>query len=151
MFTDTTRKNIKIVDFGSSCTEFKSGFKYVQSRFYRSPEIVLGLPYDNAVDMWSFGCILCELSTGRPIFPAQDENELLELIKIRIGMPPLDMIESCGKRKQFFDSRNQLIKSKRSRIPNNTPERCYPINKALYSEDDPDFLNFVEVSNSFAN
>jgi len=59
----------------------------VQSRFYRCPEIVLGLPYDNAVDMWSLGCILCELTTGRPIFPAQDENELLEFMKVRIGMP----------------------------------------------------------------
>lgn len=66
----------------------------------------MGLPYDNAVDMWSFGCILFELSTGRPLFPAIDENELLELIRVRIGMPPLDMITSCSKRKILFDSNN---------------------------------------------
>ena len=59
----------------------------------------MGLPYDSPVDMWSLGCTLCELSTGRPLFPAKDENELLEYIRMRIGMPPLDMIQSCSKRK----------------------------------------------------
>jgi serine/threonine protein kinase len=92
MFTNDKHTEVKIVDFGSACTDSKTGFKYVQSRFYRCPEIVMGLPYDNAVDMWSFGCILCELSTGRPIFPACDENELLEFIRMRIGMPPISMI-----------------------------------------------------------
>ena len=85
------------MDFGSACTEFKSGFHYVQSRFYRCPEIVMGLPYDNAVDMWSFGCILCELSTGRPIFPAQDENELLEYFIFIIGEIPEHMILNAKK------------------------------------------------------
>ena len=92
LFTDGSRREVKIIDFGSACTEFKSGFVYVQSRFYRSPEVVLGLPYDQAVDMWSFGCILAELVTGRPLFPAVDEHELLELIRIRIGLPPQEMI-----------------------------------------------------------
>jgi serine/threonine protein kinase len=92
MFTDTTLQEVKIVDFGSACNNYRKGYKYVQSRFYRSPEIVLGLPYSFAVDMWSLGCILCELTTGRPIFPARDENELLEYFKIRIGLPPIEMI-----------------------------------------------------------
>lgn len=46
MFTDPSHQKVKIVDFGSACTDYRSGFKYVQSRFYRCPEIVLGLPYD---------------------------------------------------------------------------------------------------------
>ena len=103
LFTDSTRTGVKIIDFGSACTEFKSGFVYVQSRFYRSPEVVLGLPYDQAVDMWSFGCILAELVTGRPLFPAQDEHELLELFRIRIGMPPEEMVRKCKKRKYLFN------------------------------------------------
>ena len=79
-FTDDTYNRIKVVDFGSSCTSYKTGFRYVQSRFYRCPEIVMGLPYDCAVDMWSFGCIISELALGRPIFPSRDENEHLEMI-----------------------------------------------------------------------
>ena len=43
LFTDQTRRNVKIIDFGSSCTEFKNGFTYVQSRYYRAPEIILGV------------------------------------------------------------------------------------------------------------
>jgi len=99
VFTDRTRQAVKIIDFGAACTEFKGGFTYVQSRFYRSPEVVLGLPYDAAVDMWSFGCIISEMVTGKPLFPAIDENELLELMVVRIGMPPQDMINNCKKRR----------------------------------------------------
>lgn len=80
MYTNASLNQIKIVDFGSACTDFKSGFKYVQSRFYRSPEIVVGLPYDSAVDMWSLGCIVFELVSGRPLFPAHNELELLDMI-----------------------------------------------------------------------
>ena len=36
-------------------------YQYIQSRFYRSPEVLLGTPYDLAIDMWSLGCILVEM------------------------------------------------------------------------------------------
>ena len=61
--------------------------------------MVLGLPYDAAVDMWSFGCIIAEMVTGKPLFPAIDEGELLELMIIRIGYPPQEMINNCKKRR----------------------------------------------------
>ena len=108
--------------------------------------MVLGLPYDQAVDMWSFGCILAELVTGRPLFPAIDEHELLELFIIRIGMPPEDMINKGNKRKYFFDGNRRLIRSKRSRVPKGSRERSDTIRSALYCEDDDDFIDFVEVS-----
>lgn len=48
-------------------------FHYIQSRFYRSPEVLLGIPYDLAIDMWSLGCILVEMHTGEPLFSGKDE------------------------------------------------------------------------------
>lgn len=47
---------IKLIDFGSACFENHTVYSYIQSRFYRSPEVLLGLPYDGAIDMWSLAC-----------------------------------------------------------------------------------------------
>lgn len=69
------KSGIKIIDFGSSCFADQRIYTYIQSRFYRAPEIILGVPYTTAIDMWSFGCILVELATGFPIFPGESEHE----------------------------------------------------------------------------
>ena len=62
------RSAIKLIDFGSSCLTTERKYSYIQSRFYRSPEILLGLPYDLQIDMWSLGCLLVEMHTGEPLF-----------------------------------------------------------------------------------
>jgi len=67
------RSAIRIIDFGSSCQVGQRMFHYIQSRFYRSPEVLLGIPYDLAIDMWSLGCILVEMHTGEPLFSGKDE------------------------------------------------------------------------------
>ncbi|TSS60392.1 Dual specificity tyrosine-phosphorylation-regulated kinase 4 [Bagarius yarrelli] len=72
--------NIKVVDFGSSCYEQQRVYTYIQSRFYRSPEVILGHPYSMAIDMWSLGCILAELYTGYPLFPGESEAEQIACI-----------------------------------------------------------------------
>ena len=48
-------------------------YQYIQSRFYRSPEILIGVSYDMAIDMWSLGCILVEMHTGEPLFSGANE------------------------------------------------------------------------------
>ena len=97
LFTDNTYNKVKIIDFGASCADCSTGFFYVQSRYYRAPEIVLGIEYDHAVDMWSLGCILYELVIGSPIFPAKDENELLEYFFVTLGAVPTYMIKAAKK------------------------------------------------------
>lgn len=54
-------------------------YQYIQSRFYRSPEVLLGMPYDLAIDMWSLGCILVEMHTGEPLFSGA--NEVMSFMK----------------------------------------------------------------------
>ena len=62
---------LKLIDFGSACFEGRTFFSYIQSRFYRSPEVLLGLSYNAAIDMWSFGCVAAELFLGLPLFPGE--------------------------------------------------------------------------------
>ena len=69
------KSGIKIIDFGSSCFTDERVYTYIQSRFYRAPEIILGIPYTQAIDMWSFGCIMAEFAMGYPIFPGEDESD----------------------------------------------------------------------------
>ncbi|PKA49906.1 Serine/threonine-protein kinase AFC3 [Apostasia shenzhenica] len=61
-----SRCEIKVIDLGSSCFMTDNLCLYVQSRSYRAPEVILGLPYDEKIDLWSLGCILAELYTGDP-------------------------------------------------------------------------------------
>ncbi|KAL0321858.1 UNVERIFIED_CONTAM: DYRK-family kinase pom1 [Sesamum calycinum] len=58
------RCEIKVIDLGSSCFQTDNLSLYVQSRSYRAPEVMLGLPYDQKIDLWSIGCILAELYSG---------------------------------------------------------------------------------------
>ena len=53
-------------------------YTYIQSRFYRAPEVLLELDYDCSVDMWSLGCILSEMHTGEPLFTGRNETEQVE-------------------------------------------------------------------------
>lgn len=70
---DESGQNIKVVDFGSGCLTSEQVYTYVQSRFYRAPEVILRVPYTPKVDIWSLGCILAELYTGEPLFPGNNE------------------------------------------------------------------------------
>jgi serine/threonine protein kinase len=88
------RSAIKIIDFGSSCFASKKMYSYIQSRFYRSPEILLGLPYTQKIDMWSLGCVLVEMHTGEPLFGGVDQEDQMRRIVEVLGMPPAIMIDS---------------------------------------------------------
>jgi hypothetical protein len=66
--------------------------------------------------MWSFGCIMAELYSGRPLFPALDENELLEFFTLIIGKTPQHMIYNAKKRYKFFNRDERVIPSPKSRL-----------------------------------
>ncbi|ORZ11185.1 kinase-like domain-containing protein [Absidia repens] len=101
------RSVIKVIDFGSSCLENQKVYTYIQSRFYRSPEVILGMNYGMAIDMWSVGCILAELRSGYPLFPGENEHEQLACIMEVMGVPSKALIEKSSRRKYFFDSMGQ--------------------------------------------
>ncbi|XP_011474789.1 dual specificity tyrosine-phosphorylation-regulated kinase 4 isoform X1 [Oryzias latipes] len=134
--------NIKVVDFGSSCYEQQRVYTYIQSRFYRSPEVILGHPYSMAIDMWSLGCILAELHTGYPLFPGESEVEQIACIMEVLGMPPNDFVQSASRRKLFFDS-----KGNPRNITNSKGKKRRPNSKELSAAlktTDPLFLEFIK-------
>ncbi|XP_048483338.1 serine/threonine-protein kinase minibrain isoform X3 [Plutella xylostella] len=97
------RSAIKIVDFGSSCQLGQRIYQYIQSRFYRSPEVLLGVPYDLAIDMWSLGCILVEMHTGEPLFSGANELDQMNKIVEVLGAPPDRLLDQGQKTRKFFD------------------------------------------------
>ncbi|RKF62271.1 putative dual specificity protein kinase pom1 [Erysiphe neolycopersici] len=132
---------IKVIDFGSSCFENEKVYTYIQSRFYRSPEVILGMTYGMPIDIWSLGCIMAELYSGLPIFPGENEQEQLACIMEVFGPPEKHLIEKSTRRKVFFDS---LGKPRSALSPKGRRRR--PSSKSLHQVlkcDDPAFLDFI--------
>ncbi|KAK9888992.1 hypothetical protein WA026_004276 [Henosepilachna vigintioctopunctata] len=84
----------------------------------RAPEVVLGLPYDSAIDMWSFGCILVELHIGTPPFAGHDEEDQMNKTVEVMGIPPQHLLDQGTSTKTFFQ---KMMPSKRYVQLNNIP------------------------------
>ena len=119
-------------------------YTYVQSRYYRAPEVILRIPYSEKVDIWSLGCILAELFTGEPLFPGNNEQEQLEYIMELKGIFPESMIDLSRKKDHYFDEDYSpyLIDHDKYgilRIPENrTLQDAVPSSDKLFL----DFINF---------
>ncbi|XP_061109189.1 dual specificity tyrosine-phosphorylation-regulated kinase 2-like isoform X2 [Conger conger] len=99
------RSGIKVIDFGSSCYEHQRVYTYIQSRFYRAPEVILGGRYGMPIDMWSLGCILAELLSGYPLLPGEDEGDQLACIMELLGVPSQKLLEASKRAKNFVSSK----------------------------------------------
>lgn len=113
-----TSSNLKLCDFGSSCFAGDMTSSYIQSRLYRSPEVVLGLQYTPAIDMWSFGVMLAELHTGVPLFPGKDEHQMLQLFEVVIGQPDYALVMAARRWAQFVDSHGHWQSGNAGPVPN---------------------------------
>ncbi|KAL7749256.1 serine/threonine protein kinase, CMGC, dual-specificity [Sorochytrium milnesiophthora] len=109
LLVSNNKSHIKVIDFGSSCRQHEKLYTYIQSRFYRSPEVILGIPYTMAVDMWSLGCMLAELFTGFPLFPGDNEHDQLSCIMEISGLPESRLLDKCERRNLFFDANNKPL------------------------------------------
>lgn len=144
LLIDESSFDVKVIDFGSSCFAHGKVHTYVQSRYYRSPEIVLGLGYGPAIDMWSLGCILVELLTGRPIFAAKNERDLLLYHMEILGLPPSQVLERASRASEFFSHDADGYKS--LRVTDRKGRSRIPGTRSLASAcqtSDPAALNFL--------
>lgn len=142
LIKDYENAEIKVIDFGSSCFTSDQLSSYVQSRSYRAPEVLLGHAYDQRIDMWSLGCILAELWTGRVIFQNESLVTLLSKQIGVVGLTPSDREylkaaplgdELFSKQGILYDEKNDLyIYPKRTTLK-----------KRLQTEDEL-FLSFVQ-------
>ncbi|XP_016970925.1 putative dual specificity tyrosine-phosphorylation-regulated kinase 3 homolog isoform X2 [Drosophila rhopaloa] len=152
------RSGIKVIDFGSSCFENQRIYTYIQSRFYRAPEVILGAKYGRAIDMWSLGCILAELLSGHALFPGENESDQLACIIEVLGMPNKNILASSKRSKSFFSPKGYpryctvrtmtdgmvvLIGGQSRRGKPRGPPCSKSLSKALDGCKDPLFLNFI--------
>lgn len=93
---------VKVIDFGSACYEGRPTQSYVQSRFYRAPEVLVGAPYDCSVDVWSCACVSAELMVGLPIFPGTSSHDQLVRIVDMFGPPPDLLLQRGADTPEFF-------------------------------------------------
>lgn len=103
-----SQAEIKVIDFGSSCFVDDHLSSYVQSRSYRAPEVMLGLPYDQKIDIWSLGCIIAELWTGFVLFQNDSVQSLLARILGIIGDFPYHIMTRGKYVPQYFTQDGQL-------------------------------------------
>ncbi|KAK0864750.1 serine/threonine protein kinase, CMGC, dual-specificity [Friedmanniomyces endolithicus] len=141
LLCEARKADVRVIDFGSSCREEEKVYTYIQSRFYRSPEVILGSSYGLGIDMWSLGCILAELWTGYPLFPGENEQEQLACIMEIFGPPDRHLVERCTRKKLFFDSMGKPRVTVSSRGRRRRPS-SKTLQQALKTEDEA-FVDFI--------
>lgn len=88
---------LRILDFGLARPTESEMTGYVATRWYRAPEIMLNwMHYNQTVDIWSCGCIMAELLTGRTLFPGSDHIHQLNLIMEILGTPNDDFMKKIS-------------------------------------------------------
>ncbi|XP_072322327.1 homeodomain-interacting protein kinase 3a isoform X1 [Scyliorhinus torazame] len=110
MLVDPIRQpyRVKVIDFGSASHVSKAVCStYLQSRYYRAPEIILGLPFCEAIDMWSLGCVIAELFLGWPLYPGALEYDQIRYISQTQGLPGDHLLNVGTKTTRFFSTETE--------------------------------------------
>ncbi|KAF7950870.1 uncharacterized protein EAE97_002422 [Botrytis byssoidea] len=104
ILVNETRNMLKICDLGSASDATDNEITpYLVSRFYRAPEIILGMKYDFAIDIWSIGCTLYELYTGKILFTGRSNNQMLRSIMDCRGKFSVKMLKKADFAGVHFD------------------------------------------------
>ncbi|KAL8767510.1 MAG: hypothetical protein Q9209_006017 [Squamulea sp. 1 TL-2023] len=104
VLVNESRNVLKICDLGSASDASENEITpYLVSRFYRAPEIILGIPYDFGIDVWSTGCTLFELYTGKILFTGRSNNQMLRAIMECRGKFSHKVLRKAEFGRQHFD------------------------------------------------
>ncbi|KAB5581730.1 hypothetical protein PHYPO_G00179070 [Pangasianodon hypophthalmus] len=85
---------LKILDFGLARTAATGLLMtpYVVTRYYRAPEVILGMGYQANVDVWSVGCIMAEMVRGSVLFPGTDHIDQWNKVIEQLGTPSQEFL-----------------------------------------------------------
>lgn len=104
ILVNENKMQLKLSDFGSASHISDNEITpYLVSRFYRAPEIIIGMNYDYGIDMWSVACTLYELYTGKILFPGKTNNEMLKLMQEIKGRVPNRIARKGAFKEKHFD------------------------------------------------
>lgn len=108
--------SVKIADLGNACWVHHHFTDEIQTRQYRSPEVLLGYHWGASADMWSFACLIFELLTGDYLFDprngksyTKDDDHIAQIIEL-IGPFSRCMLKECYYSRDFFNHNGQLLR-----------------------------------------
>ncbi|XP_060653275.1 uncharacterized protein LOC132789342 isoform X1 [Drosophila nasuta] len=105
---------VKIADLGNACYDYHHFTEDIQTRQYRSIEVLLGAPYNYTADIWSTACLAFELATGDYLFDphagesySRDEDHLAHIVEL-LGSIPQSVILRGKHGLKYFTSYGSL-------------------------------------------
>ncbi|KAK1380915.1 Non-specific serine/threonine protein kinase [Heracleum sosnowskyi] len=124
MLVNDAKNVLKLCDFGNAMFAGKNEVTpYLVSRFYRAPEIILGLQYDHPMDIWSVGCCLYEIYTGKVLFPGPTNNDMLRLHMELKGPFPKKMLRKGAFIDHHFDQDLNFLATEEDPVTKKTMKR----------------------------
>ena len=112
LYVSDEENDIMLIDFGSATTAPTGRGQYIQSRFYRSPEVMLGLPYTSQIDVWSAGCVIVELFLDFALFACDTESDAIHSMSILLGAIPERLLATSQNWRKFYDMTQQGFRLK---------------------------------------
>jgi len=117
ILVNETKSVLKLCDFGSaSHVADQEITPYLVSRFYRAPEIILGMKYGHEIDMWSVACTIFELYTGRILFQGKSNNQMLKLMMDMKGKIPHRVLKKGTLKDYHFDQNLNFLLTEVDRV-----------------------------------
>lgn len=156
LFKSKDSFNIVLGDFGLSKilkNDYKNYKNLIQTRWYRSPEVIYKIPFNEKIDIWSFGCIIYELMASRPLFKSYSDNDLLAYIHYIIGIPTREFIDSHENIKLFYTYKYKPINMRNDKnnllIPGygcNYLDRYFEFSESTEDEEYPEIKNEGQIN-----
>lgn len=153
ILVNSKRNLIKLSDLGSVVEVsdvINTRIDELVSRYYRAPEIALGLEYDYQIDLWSVACTLYELATGKVLFESKNNNHMLFLHMQLKGPFPKKMLKKSLYKEKYFDQNDTFLYEEYDEATNKSYIKKVNVQKTRNLKDllDEDNSN-EELLNSF--